>query len=330
MTNNIFRILLSRTLFHVAMKEEEKIEREIKKKKESEEEFSNMSLHELREATFNRGEDRKWFCVRPIMAGVYEKNLFMVCKIGIVFVVAYTLFAFAAVIYLNFFDDTVYYPDAMGNIGSSNYIYSIITCIPLVWLLQGILVVIYKYMENTSYIFGQVRIRIKRLWKKEKVLTYEELSKGIEKKKIIVHNGRFEFPYDGGRIPVYTWGDEPTPPEFYRFINKQCGTSIPEVKKIDNVTVRKTGIGWTFYSFLGIPMICIGMAFGFVGSISEFGIKLGNEFWEYYINYLLSPANIFGLLGFGCTVIGFGLKLFYYFPARKHFKHYKDIKVSLF
>lgn len=81
-------------------------------------------------------------------------------------------------------------------------------------------------------------------------------------------------------------------------MRSQCGTSIPEVKKTDNVTVRKTGIGWTFYSFFGIPMICFGMAFGFVGSISEFGIKLG--------------------------------KLFYYFPARKHFKHYKDIKVSLF
>lgn len=51
---------------------------------------------------------------------------------------------------------------------------NIFRILPLVWLLLGTLVVIYKYMENTSYIFVQVRIRIKRLWQKEKVLTYEE------------------------------------------------------------------------------------------------------------------------------------------------------------
>lgn len=324
MINNILRIFLSRTLFHATMKERAMIENEIKEKK-------NEISEEKIEAICKYKQDREKFCVRPIMAETYEINMLMAYKISIKLVIAFTLGAIGAIVYLSFFDTTVYYADAMGNLESTNNILVIIALVVVMWFLPGLFKLGHKYMEKTKYVFFQNKISIRRLGMKEKTITYDELGSCIENKKVRVHNGRFEFLYIGGKIPVYTWGDELMPLDFYQFLNEKCGINIPDIQKEDNEVVRKTGIGRIFYSYFGIPLICSGIIFGFIGSISEFGINWGMDFWRYYVSYLLSPINGFGLLGVGCLVIGFVLKLYYYFPAKKHFAKYKDIiKVTLF
>ncbi len=331
MLSNILRILLSRVLFHETMKEREMLEKQIKEKREVDE-AENMSLDKRIEAIRERAKYRERFCVRPIMAETYEINMLMAHKIGIIVAIAFTIFVIGAIVYLLFFDNAVYYPSELKYIELMKTGGVMVTATMFIWILVGLFKFAHKYMKETKYIFYQNRICIRRLWKKEKVVTYEELSRYIEKKKVRVHNGRFEFSYKGGRIPVYTWGDEPTSPEFYQFINEQCGTNIPSITKEDNEIVRKTGSGWILYTYFSLPLFAIGLFAGIMSTIGDYGINHSLiEMLDYFIDYFFSIANIFSIIGLMCALIGFILKLRSYFPAKNHFAKYKDtVKVSLF
>lgn len=130
-------------------------------------------------------------------------------------------------------------------------------------------------------------------------------------------------------IPVYTWGDESAPWEFYEFINQKCGLNIQCFTKTDAEVVRKTGIGWTIGSWLGIPMICMLIVIGFIGNVFDFGFDFGMEFWREY-SKMFNPL-LLGIFGGEFLVMGLVLRVWFYFSARKHFAKFKDIiKVSLF
>ncbi len=318
MISNILRVILSRALFHETMKEREKLEKEIKEKKEAIL-HENMSLDEQMEAIRERRKYRERFCVRPIMAETYEINMMLLYKVVRIFATVMTI---VCVIHLfNSRDGVLDKYDCVG-----------VAVLIFLWLLVLLIKFAHKYMKETKYIFYQNRICIRHLWKKEKVVTYEELTRYITKKKVRVHNGRFEFCYMGGQIPIYTWGDEPTSPEFYQFINEQCGTNIQNIKKEDNEIVRKTGSGWILYTYFSLPLFAIGLFAGIMSTIGDYGINHSLiEMLDYFIDYFFSIANIFSIIGLICALIGFILKLRSYFSAKRHFNYCKDIiKVSLF
>lgn len=93
--------------------------------------------------------------------------------------------------------------------------------------------------------------------------------------------------------------------------------------------VRRTGIGWALYTYMGYPFMAISIVVGFIGITSDYGFNWGIEFCKSYI--FLSWNNIFGTRAIIFIVLGVILKLVFYFSAKKCFAKYKDtIKVSLF
>lgn len=186
-----------------------------------------------------------------------------------------------------------------------------------------------KYLENTMCLYYKDRICIKKYRKKDIVITYDEVKECINKQKIKVHNGRFEYPYKKGKINIYTWGNSVTD-GFYKFINKECDAKMPKVEKKEKDVVRRTGIGWSLYFGFGSTLFTFDTIIMLLGCMSEYGIEFGMNFWKAYINYLFSWDNFFGVLALIFIVIGFFLKFLFYFPAKKYFKNFEDIKVSLF
>ena len=186
------------------------------------------------------------------------------------------------------------------------------------------------YLENTMCLYYADRICIKKYRKKDIIITYDEIKECLVKKKIRIHNGRFEYPYKRGYIHIYTWGNS-VKDGFYKFINDKCGIKMPKIEKKEKDVVRKTGIGWALYAYMGLGCVVISVILGFIGCTSDYGFHLGAEFWKVYMDYLFSLDNIFGVLAIIFIVPGIILKFAFYFPARKHFAKYRDIiKVSLF
>ena len=197
-----------------------------------------------------------------------------------------------------------------------------ISCLSVFWMICGGFSFLHKYMEKTKYIWGRERIYIQALGKKEKTIEYEEVANYIVKEKIRVRNGRFEFKYSTGTIPVYTWGDEPMPPEFYQFVNKKCETNIPQISKEDNIVVRNTGRGWTFYAWGGLPLFFMSIFVGVIGTIDAYevgqeSLKLGRDF----VFWMFRIENIFMDLCFLCVLIGIVQKIRYAIHAKKHFEN---------
>lgn len=201
----------------------------------------------------------------------------------------------------------------------------------LMWGICGIIKYGYYYMKNTKYVFCQNTISIYRFRKNEKVITYDEVKEQIKKKKIKVHNGRFEIPYSNGYIPVYTWGDEIPSSVFYQFINAKCGTSLPNMRIKDNDIVRKSGIGWALRNHFALPMFAFSVFAGVGGAVGDCGIENGfMKMMQFFFQYFFSPVNIFGFLGVVGILLGTIITVRSFFSAKKHFKDYEDIKVTLF
>ena len=284
-------------------------------------------------STVNKNmEHEEGYCVRPIMSQTYEINMYRYWKIFSVITIGITILSIVCFLYLAFVDDTIYYPSELKYTEIFKTGLIMISCLSVFWMICGGFYLLHKYMEKTKYIWGRERIYIQTLGKKEKTIEYEEVANYIVKEKIRVRNGRFEFKYSTGMIPVYTWGDEPMPPEFYQFVNEKCKTNIPQISKEDNIVVRNTGRGWTFYAWGGLPLFFMSIFVGVIGAIDAYevgqeSLKLGKDF----VFWMFRIENIFMDLCFLCVLIGIVQKIGYAIHAKKHFERHKDtIKVSLF
>ena len=321
MLSNLLRIVLSRLLFHKVMDERNKIEQEINRKEQAVAQrriTANMSLEEQKEIVKARMQQRERFCMQPLMAKTYEINMMMLCSIMRIFVIITTVVSVCILFY--FYD---------GEMGNYEMVGLVTIC--FMWGLLGLIKYCYCYMKNTKYVFYQNRISICRLWKKEKVITYDELKEEIKRKKIKVHNGRFEFPYKTGYIPVYTWGDKVPSVDFYRFINEQCGINLPDMKERENDIVHKSGMAWVMRNYLAMPIFGIAVFGGVLGAVDVYEIENGlKKMIQFFFQYFFSTANMFGIMGLGCIVIGIIWAFPHYLSAKKRFKDCEDIKVSLF
>ena len=149
---------------------------------------------------------------------------------------------------------------------------------------------------------------------------------------IRIRNGRFEFPYANGSIPVYIWGDQAAPPSFFHFISLHCGINISDMDKIETKIIGKMGFGWSLSTVMGGYLVGCSLWAGFMVTIGDFGISHGlMEMVRYFLDYFFSIFNIFGVMAAICIVIGLVVKFYGYLSAKKHFARYQDIiKVSFF
>ena len=321
MVSNFLRIIFQKVLYHSAMKalEKQALEKQDKILRER--------------ATLEKaGQDEISYCIRPLMAETYRNNLLFFGRLLKKFAMGFTLFLTIGCLYLWFEDGIVDASSGWKWTDELNNILVIIGCILAVWCILGLIKYAERYMAYTKYVFSPDRVYIYRFGKRNKIIDYDEIRKCISKRKIKVRKGRFEIPYEGGTIPVYTWGDEPTPAEFYQFLNAQCGTNIPEITDAENKIVREAGVFGTLCAYGVLPMWGFSAVIGGLGVLSDLGIEHSlKEMIKYFIHYFFSVANIFGILGGICLVMGIVLSIRNYFPAKKHFAKYKDIiKVSFF
>ena len=187
-----------------------------------------------------------------------------------------------------------------------------------------------KYYENTMCLYYSDRICIKKYRKKDIIITYDEVKECIKKMKVKVHNGRFEYPYKSGKIYIYTWGNSVTD-GFYKFFNKKCEVKMPQINKKEKDVVRRTGIGRSCYFIIAVPAFAFELFVLGVGISQDcgFGYTI-EEIIAYVINLLFQPVSCCLYIGVFFVILGLILKVIFYFAAKKHFKNYEDIKVSLF
>ena len=288
----------------------------------------------MNEITNNNVQEsgRECFCIRPLLAKTSEMNLLSISMGGTVVSTIFTVLFVGFAIQIYFFDNAIYYyPMIEVIIQKTNDILVLALVILLMWGICGIIKYGYYYMKYTKYSFCQNAIRIYRFRKSEKVITYEEVKEQIKKKKIKVHNGRFEIPYKNGYIPVYTWGDEIPSSSFYQFINAKCGTSLPNMRIKDNDIVRKSGIGWAMRKYFALPMFGFAVYAGIGGAVGDCGIESGLiKMMNFFLQYFFSPINIFGFMGLVVFLLGSMITVRNFFTIKKHFNEYEDIKVTLF
>lgn len=188
------------------------------------------------------------------------------------------------------------------------------------------------YWENTMCLYYADRICIKRYCKEDVVITYDEVRECIKEKKIKIHNGRFEYPYKGGYIFIYTWG-ESVSDGFYKFMNNKCELKMPRIEKKEKDIVRRTGIGWAFYFYLAVPFLLLEIFMLVLVTIGDYGLNhTYMEILDFVVGFALSfQGSLIGLVGLFFVLLGMVLKFVFYFPAKKHFAKYKDVvKVSLY
>lgn len=92
------------------------------------------------------------------------------------------------------------------------------------WLFSRVMWYIMQYYGNTKCMFYQDHMCRKRYGKPDEIISYEDVSACIPRRKIKIRNGGIIYPYEGGEICVY--GDSVTP-EFYVFMHEKCG--IPQL-----------------------------------------------------------------------------------------------------
>lgn len=316
MINNILRIITERTLYCAITK------RLPKKSKLFQDgiEFPNT------------GQADSIYCIRPLMAETYRNNLLFFGRLLKKFAMGFTLFLTIGCLYLWFEDSIVDSSSGWKWTDELNNILVIIGCILAVWCILGLIKYAERYMAYTKYVFSPDRVYIYRFGKRDRIIDYVEIKKCISMRKIKVGNGRFELPYKGGMIPIYTWGDEPAPVEFYQFLSSKCEINLPEITNGENEIIKKTGVLRVFYSYGTLPAFGFAAVLGVLVVLGDFGVEHGlKEMIQYFIHYFFSIGNIFGILGLICLVMGIVLSIRNYFPAKKHFAKYKDIiKVSFF
>lgn len=313
---DILRVLIEKILIQV-----------FTKKLEKDPEFSENSNDSMR-----IGKQDPRFSFRPIMAKVYVNILHIVEPIFRVFTIVATLLLIAGGLYLRFVDETILSLSDMTREDKISNIVIVVSFLCTIWGIEGLMNYMYQYMKHTRYEFRQDKIYIQSIGKKGTVIEYKDFKKCIAKKKIKIRNGRLEFPYANGNIPVYTWGDDAAPSSFFHFISMRCGINLPRMDRPEAEMVRKIGFGWSLSTVMTLPLFGIAIWEGVVIVVCDFGIEHGlTEMVRYFVDYFFSIFNFFGIMGAICMVIGLLVKFHGYFLAKKHFVKYKDIiKVLLF
>lgn len=185
--------------------------------------------------------------------------------------------------------------------------------------------------ERTMCLFRSKDICIKRYLRKDKIVTDGEVKECLEKRKLRVHDGNFEYPYKGGVIKIHT-ADGGMPEDFYKFMNNKCNWKVPRITKTEKNVVRRTGIGRAFYVCFGIPFLlfeCFALLLGVVG---EFGVRHSLvEIKNYLLEVIVLPEGyIWAVVAGFFLILGLILKIIYYFIAKHYFRSWDGIKVTFF
>ena len=98
-----------------------------------------------------------------------------------------------------------------------------------------------RYMENTKTIFTDKCVYVCRYLRKDRVVSYEELTEMIKKRKICIKNGRYLIPCKGHDLAV-SMVEGKFSKELFELLEKKCNIKLPDEDFEERA--RRSGVGW--------------------------------------------------------------------------------------
>ncbi len=269
----------------------------------------------------DRRVNKVYFTTKPLSADTYIKTL----PFGRVFF--WVLFPLVTIGLLIWVMIDISGPSVSGIIslfksGSSAEVITIFlglcSLFLFLWLCGYLCKPLYMYMSCTKTLYKSTHVIIEHYKKPDREVSYEEISDHIRTHKILVRNGRYEIPYEDGRIYVYCRGVIHNS-KFYEFINSKCNINIPDTLT-HHISVSKTGSFFMLAVICGgillIPFTLIGLISAFVDASYNIQMMVNVFFTRYYGTML--PGLFF-------IILGLILQIKNVLQAKKIFKEYNDI-----
>ena len=157
--------------------------------------------------------------------------------------------------------------------------------------------VLTKYMENTVTIFTKKCVYIRKYFRKDKIVTYEELKNSINRRKICIRNGYYRIPCKGMNIAVPLFGAE-FPDALFCLLEKKCNIRLP--KNDIGQKAQRSGMGWACGHLGGGIMLVFALIASMIVFLFEGDFSWETLVFDFTINPLLWFAVI--LLGIGVLI----------------------------
>jgi hypothetical protein len=194
--------------------------------------------------------------------------------------------------------------------------------IPCVYIFLLIITEIYKdifsYYKN---IVTRDKIILRRAYKKDRIITYEEISKVTKNKKIVIRKGVVYIPTSRKPVRVEVFGNEDS---------KWALEQIKEKSKITIPMITEKRKKYMGMASLSAAFNIFGLLFGLMTLCLAGSLSLRNEEEYFKVLYSIFPINLFVLICFGLFIIG---KLFFVlgqYRLRKDINDTEHVKVKLF
>ena len=180
--------------------------------------------------------------------------------------------------------------------------------------------VLVKYLSSTEVIFTDKRVHVLRYLRNEKIITYDEMAKCIQRRKIRIKNGRYVIPYKGGSIVVSViQGNFPS--ELFGLLERKCNIALPH--EDFKHRAQRSGMGWATGTLGGGIIFVAGLFISLLIFVTE-----GTFTWEAF--YTDIYKNV--MLWFAMILVALGLLfrlLFLPSTLWEYRKYYKVMAVSV-
>lgn len=268
----------------------------------------------------NTQKEKVIYQARPIMAdyclgmGVYFFSL--ISKLAILFLIGMFAYIFLQSAWNNGLQNTI------------NSTVEVVTKMPWNgWLSFGVAGLLFValflaapvlkwYFNGTKTIFTDRCVHVYRVFREEKIITYEELEACIKNRKIRIENGGFVILCNGTKLKIPLLYEE-FPVDLFDFWEKKFGIELPS-EDIRSRALR-TGAGWAVGHLTGgiiLPWCLLIYLAGFLAD--------GPLTWEYAIYYIFYE-NDFVKVTLVLIVGGLILNLWFVPQAVRAYKEYRDV-----
>ena len=150
------------------------------------------------------------------------------------------------------------------------------------------------YIEATKTIFTDKCVYVYRFLRRDRVVSYEELTEMIKRRKICIKNGRYLLPCKGPDIAI-SMVEGRFPHELFEFLERKCDIELPDEDL--EAQARRSGVGWA------LGRLGAGILLGFNLFITIFIYVIEGEFaWTYlFFDFYKNPLTwlLIALVGAG-------------------------------
>ena len=311
----LFKGLARRRLFGFVMKnivpEQEKLKKEFQEYKEK------------RKKEWEKENGKTIFHVKPTMSEYYASvapiskfffRLLMIMPVGIM------IFMFFYSVFDRGWDATILDLRQLWETFKWNHAAGFVLGFVVIGALAYVPPFLTEYMKNTEVFFGRHGIAVFRFLRREKCVTYEELSRYIKRYKICIKNGRYYIPCKGADISVPLIGGE-YPYELFRYLEREYNIDLPVIDYENRA--RISGLGWAFGHLGGGILLFFAISVSLMVFLVEGEFAILKLLHDLYVNPVIWASAALVGIGFVCNLFIIPL------TARAYRKWRSVIRVSV-